>query len=160
MNREEMQALLADYLGDELEPAQRERLEANLATDPEFAAEVAGLRESLALMRSLDRADAASAGRRPCRRVWWQTAVVRYAAAVLIGFGTGYLIRDLARSQDKGAGVPRAALDRPIAPLEEVPPEPRTDRPSWQVEFAHAYASQPSRSSLARSLAALAHVTR
>ena len=155
MNRDDMQALLADYLAAELPPAQKRQFEAHLASHPDFAAEVAGLQKTLEMMRSLDPSEVVSAGQPAERgarpRTRRLTTVARYAAAILVGFGVGYAARGLVRSHAGSAPTPIAANDQPIAPNEPTPHDQQADRPSWQVRFAEVYASHPGGSSLARS---------
>ena len=54
MTRDELKAMLADYLGDELDGDRQREFETALASDPEFAAEVRGLQETLKTLHTLD----------------------------------------------------------------------------------------------------------
>ena len=54
MNEAERDEMLAGYLGDELNEAQRERFESMMADDPELAGEVESLRRTIEAMRALD----------------------------------------------------------------------------------------------------------
>ena len=145
MNADHLKDMLADYLGGELGPADRQRFEQYLAGDPEFAAEVASLRKTLSAMRSLEVPAGSVAGRAGSSRAW---AALRYAAAILLAFSAGYLVHDLA-----GPG------GRTTAPaVVEIEQAPR--RPGWETRFASAYAENAGKSGLARSLVALAQATR
>ena len=154
MSNDELNDLLADYLGGELGEEQRAAVERRLAADPALAQEVASLRGALDALRALDEPSAApaaldeapamaAAGRRPA-------AVLRYAAAILIAFAIGYVVRDR----------------RPGAPVE--PPLAGGGSGSrtavvvgdWRQDAAEAYVRSPRKSGLARSLMALAHAQR
>ncbi len=53
MTRDQLKAMLADYLGDELDGDRKREFEAALASEPEFGAEVRGLKETLERLRTL-----------------------------------------------------------------------------------------------------------
>lgn len=101
MNCNEVEHLLADYLGDELNTPQRTALDAHVRSCPACGNEVATLRESLAMVRSLDVGVTVLSPTKPERR---QTTVIRlwrrglarglaYAATLLVGFGVGWSAR-------------------------------------------------------------------
>ncbi|MCK4659639.1 MAG: zf-HC2 domain-containing protein [Phycisphaerae bacterium] len=150
MNHDQAWGMLADYLGDELDESQRRQFEAHLADDAELAAEVESLRRTLAAMHALDESVSVpeiSGGLmgRPRRRTF---AFLRYAAVILMAFGAGYFTNSLSmgRQANSIAGI--------------VEPGSKGVSDNWGTRVAIAYANQPSRSGLARSLVALAHVGR
>ena len=157
MNRDEQNELLSDALGDELESSQRERFEKLLASDRDFEKEVAGLREALAALRSLGAAGPAAtpvgtiaAG----RRRWRPATVLRYAAAILLAFGAGFVVR----GSLVGREGPSGRVAKPMPPPAGDVPAPVTVG-GVEIRFADAYLSHRSSSSLARSLVAIAQVT-
>ncbi len=155
MNRDPQDPRLADYLGHEMDPAERARFEQELAVAPALAAEVAALRDTLDVMHRLDSpnrapvAPSAGGSRRATHRF---STVLRYAAAVALSFGLGYIVRDATPSH---APIPEP---KPVAQVEGQP-APRPTR-EWETRFARAYARNPKHSTLARSLTALAYATR
>lgn len=168
MNEAERDELLAGYLGDELNEAERARFESMMAGDPELAAEAESLRRTIQAMRSLD---APGSGRAPgSRRLAgggdgsppasvtsplrvWIGAVVRYAAAIGLAFAAGYFMRG-------GGGqeaLPEASASRPAERADSdiarsVPPPAG----EWLQSAAEVYVSRPRGSSFARSLVAIA----
>lgn len=155
MNRDPQDPRLADYLGHEMNPAERARFEQELAADPALGAEVAALRDTLDVLHRLDSPNTApvapSAGgswRAPLRLA----TVLRYAAALALSFGLGYAVRD--------ATPPHAPTPEPTPAAQiEVQPARHPTR-EWETRFAQAYARNPKHSALARSLTALAYATR
>jgi anti-sigma factor RsiW len=79
MERNEMDLLLADYLGGEMDPEARARFEKALHEDPGLAQEVAGFQATLATMHSL--------GKKEKKR---KRHLLGYAAAVLLAFAAGF----------------------------------------------------------------------
>ena len=147
MTRDELKAMLADYLGDELDGDRKREFEAAVAKDPEFGAEVRGLRETLKTLRTLDALTptATSKGGRSLA----VPKLLRYAAILALAFVGGYMAR---------------------GPVAELPQPPRTgtsqeivgassneSAAAWRLRLAKAYAEHPSDSSLARSLVAFVH---
>ncbi len=147
MNRDEIDAMLADALGGELDPSQRERFDQLLADDPRLAEEFRDLQRAVAAIRSLD--DPAGIGERasaPSRRalaVPWR-AGMRYAAVIGVAFVAGFAVRALMPAGSKVPPVTPPAAESPAA---------------WEQRFADVYLLHPSESSLARSLVAVAHLT-
>ena len=143
MNSSEARELLADYLGDELSPDQRRGFEAQLAHDPELAAEVENLGGALAALGSLELpAPVEPVVRMPAH------AFLRYAAVVLLAFGAGYW----ANAAVSGSGAtPRSGEVRVVE---------RSAARDFEMRMAAAYSSQPGRSGLARSLVALARASK
>jgi len=140
MTRDELKAMLADYLGDELAPEQRQQFEAALNDDPEFAVEVDGLKQTLQTIRSLDEPVVTKVTHDEAARPAIKTSLLRYAAVLVLAFIGGYLARgpqttmqSQTTQQDKSSSVS-----------------------DWQLKFAKRYSEHPSDSSLARSLVALA----
>lgn len=164
-NRDEM---LAGYLGDELNEADRASFESMMAGDPELAAEVASLRRTIESMRALDapgRGRALGSGRAagsgdgsspalvtsPLRM--WMGAVVRYAAVIGLAFAAGYFMRGGVGQEaltDVSPARPAELADSDIAL--PVPPEAG----DWLQRAAEVYVSRPRGSSFARSLVAIA----
>ena len=147
MNRDEIDAMLADALGGELDPSRRERFDQLLAQDPRLADEFGALQRALVAIRSLD--DPVSIGERasaPSRRavaVSWR-AGMRYAAVIGVAFVAGFAVRAL---MPAGSKVP------------PVTPPAAESQAAWEQRFADVYLLHPSESSLARSLVAVAHLT-
>lgn len=138
MTRDELKAMLADYLGDELSLEQRQQFEAALVSDPEFAAEVYGLKQTLQTMRSLDVPVAAMEKQNYLVRTAIMPSLLRYAAVLVLAFIGGYLAR--------GPQFEQLQVNRPAI----------NNQSDWQLKFAKQYLEHPSDSSLARSLIALA----
>ncbi len=160
MNRDEIDQLLADELGGELDPSRRERLDGLLANDPDLALEVSGLRRALAAMRSLDApgdlgpASGRRSGAEPdAARRRRRFAVMRYAAVIVLSFLVGFGTRG-PRPGGNDADPTRGASPSSGATGGR---RPSTD---LELRFADAYQDHPSHSSLARSLIAVAHLTR
>ncbi len=147
MNRDEIDAMLADALGGELDPSQRERFDQLLDDDPRLADEFRDLQRTLVAFRSLN--DPVSIGERasaPSRRavaVHWR-AGMRYAAVIGVAFVAGFAVRALMPAGSKAPAVTSLAAESPAA---------------WEQRFADLYLLHPSESSLARSLVAVAHLT-
>lgn len=146
MTRDELKAMLADYLGDELDGGRHREFEKALTSDPEFAAEVRGLQETLKTLRTLDAMTpmptAASKRARPVA----VPRLLRYAAVLALAFVGGYLARG-------------PAADLPGPPLagtlqETVVASSNESADAWRLRLAKTYAEHPSDSSLARSLVA------
>ena len=145
MTRDELKAMLADYLGDELSIEQRQQFEVALDADPEFAAEVDGLKQTLQTIRSLDEPVAAAKAKHDdvARRVVLP-GLLRYAAVLAFAFIGGYLTRGPQTVQPQ-IGT-QDNFEQTISP----------NVSDWQLKFAKQYVEHPSDSSLARSLVALA----
>ncbi len=147
MNRDEIDAMLADALGGELDPSQRERFDQLLADDPRLADEFRDLQRALVAFRSLN--DPVSIGERasaPSSRAvgaHWR-AGMRYAAVIGMAFVAGFALRALMPAGSKVPPVTPPAAESPAA---------------WERRFANDYLLHPSESSLARSLVAIAHRT-
>ena len=144
MNRDELKAMLADYLGDELDADRKSGFEAALADDPEFNTEVKGLQETLRSLRALDGPTEASTTAPRVDHPLKVPGLWRYAAVVAFAFVGGYLARG------------------PAIEISTTPPEVATQRPAsdpsdeWRLRLAQRYVEHPSDSSLARSFVALA----
>ncbi|MEE9130315.1 MAG: hypothetical protein V3T84_09870 [Phycisphaerales bacterium] len=149
MTRDELKAMLADYLGDELGGDRKVEFEAALARDPKFGAEVRGLQETLERLRTLDAPTPMPTATSKSARSSAVPKLLRYAAVLALAFVGGYLARG-----------PAAELPRP--PLtgtsqETVGASSSESADAWRLRLAKAYAEHPSDSSLARSLVALVH---
>ena len=91
MQCNEMQDLLADYLGGGLDPPRREACEAHLKECPACRGEVASLTDTLNVLRRLEAPSAA-----PRRSRWRRIALFHplgYAATLLIGLGLGWSLK-------------------------------------------------------------------
>ena len=148
MNRDQAREWLADYLGDELDDAQRHEFEAYLAGDAELTAEVEDLRRALATLRTLDEPAAGETAPWRSARSPRLLILLRYAAVIALAFGAGYLTSGR-------FGLPTSALTPTVV---QPPAGGATD--AWEKRVAVAYANESGRSGLARSLVALAHATR
>lgn len=139
MTRDELKAMLADYLGDELSAEQRQQFEAALVSDSEFAAEVDGLKQTLQTIRSLDKPVVAMVKHDKAARPAIMPSLLRYAAVLVFAFVGGYLARGPQTVQ------PQLVQQNNTSNVSD-----------WQLKFAKRYSEHPSDSSLARSLVALA----
>jgi len=149
MTRDELKAMLADYLGEELDEDRNREFEAALARDPEFAAEVGGLQETLQRLRTLDAPIPMSTATSRGTRSLAVPKLLRYAAVLALAFVGGYLARGPA------AELPRLPLAGTSQEIVAAPSNESTD--AWRLRLAKAYAEHPSDSSLARSLVAFVH---
>jgi anti-sigma factor RsiW len=152
MNRQEMNDLLADYLGHELSPSDRARFERSMAADAEFAEEVAEMQRALAAMRSLE-APAELVGTEPRTALRFRPSqaatLLRYAAIVLFAFVAGYAARWATAG---GRSSPSIAAPAPEPARNGAPGD-------FEQRFAEAYGRSAGRSDLARSLIALSRAT-
>ena len=148
MNHDELKAMLADYLGNELDVERKNEFEAALANDPELNAEVKGLQETLQTLRTLDDPTELSTVAPRAERLLKVPGLLRYAAVVALAFVGGYFAR--------GPAVP-LSVD-PVRTTKQDPAGSSFSDPSneWRLRLAKRYVEHPSDSSLARSLVALA----
>ncbi len=144
MNRDELKAMLADYLGDELDVERKNEFEAALADDPEFNAEVKGLQDTLQTLRTLDEPRSMPTVAPRADRLLKVPGLWRYAAVVAFAFVGGYFAR--------GPAIQIATTTPEIA--KQQPASDPSDE--WRLRLAKRYVEHPSDSSLARSLVALA----
>lgn len=175
MNCEQFESLLADALGEELSPANRPAFEEHLRACERCRGEYESSSAALSAMRSLSGPSMVSmdVGENhgvPFARVAWTTqkrvtlrwpAALRYAAAIVIAFGAGYLYRaeqplltatpDVGPTATVGAidvhGVLGAPSDREL--LAHASPR------SFEAAFAGAHLQNPSRSDLAKCMIAM-----
>jgi anti-sigma factor RsiW len=153
MNCNDIKNLLADYLGNELESAERTQFESHLSTCAPCRAEVAGLRQVQSELTdapdiSIELADQRSRCLEIRRRRAWPMRTVfaglRYAAMLAFGVGLGWQLKP--------------AADQPVAadPVTDALPiqavATTAVHPAWIEAAAKSSAGQ---SSFARSLAAL-----
>ncbi len=158
MNCNDIKDLLADYLGDELESAERTQFESHLSTCAPCRAEVAELRQVQSELQdapdiSIEQADQRSRCLEIRRRRAWPMRTVfvglRYAAMLALGLGLGWQLKP--------------AAEQPIAadPGTDSPPiqtaATNDVHPAWIEAAAKSNAGQ---SSFARSLAALSTARR
>ncbi len=153
MNCNDIKNLLADYLGDELESADRTQFESHLSTCAPCQAEVAGLRQVQSELQdapdiSIELADQRSRCLEIRRRSAWPMRTVfaglRYAAMLAVGLGLGWQLKPV-------TGDPRTN----IPPVQTV--ATTGVHPAWIEAAARSSAGQ---SSFARSLAALSTARR
>lgn len=149
MTRDELKAMLADYLGNELDGDRKGEFEAALASDPQFAAEVRGLQETLETLRKLDAPTPMPTATSEGARSLAVPRLLGYAAVLALAFLGGYL----ARGPD--AELPRPPLTGISQEIVGAPSNESID--AWRLRLAKAYAEYPSDSSLARSLIAFVH---
>lgn len=158
MNCNDIKNLLADYLGDELESAERMQFESHLSTCAPCRAEVAGLRRVQSQLQdapdiSIELADQRSRCLEIRRRPAWPMRTVlvglRYAAILAFGVGLGWQLKPAV--EQPIAGVPRTD----ISPVQTV--ATTNVHPAWIEAAAKMNAGQ---SSFARSLAALSTARR
>ena len=151
MTRDELKAMLADYLGDELDEDRKGEFEAALARDPKFAAEVRGLQETLERLRTLDAPMPMPTATSKGARSVAVPKLLGYAAMLALAFVGGYLARG-------------PVAERPRLPLvgtsqETVGASFNESTDAWRVRLAKAYVEHPSDSGLARLLVAFVHST-
>jgi len=153
MNCNDIKDLLADFLGDELESAERTRFESHLSTCASCRTEVAGLRQVQSALTdapdiSIEQADRQSRCLEIRRRTAWPMRTVfaglRYAAMLAFGLGLGWQLKPAAEqpiASDPGTD----SLPVQTAATNDV-------HPAWIEAATRSNAGQ---SSFARSLAAL-----
>ncbi len=149
MTRDELKAMLADYLGNELDGDRKGEFEAALARNPEFGAEVRGLQETLETLRKLDAPTPMPTATSEGDRSLAVPRLLGYAAVLAFAFVGGYLARG-------------SAAELPQPPLagtsqEAVGASSNESTEAWRLRLAKAYTEHPSDSSLARSLVAFVH---
>ncbi len=144
MKRDELKAMLADYLGDELSSEQRQQFESALVNDSEFADEVEGLKQTLQTIHSLDEPVTTKKIPIESARPVVIPGLLRYAAVLAIAFIGGYMAR----------GPQSVQLQNDQQSTHNQSTSSTTS--DWQLKFAKRYLEHPSDSSLARSLVALA----
>jgi len=149
MTRDELKAMLADYLGDELDGDRKREFEEAVANDPEFGAEVRGLQETLKTLRTLDAPRTMPMGTSKGGRSSAVPRLLRYAAILALAFVGGYLARGPA------AELPQPPLTGMSQEIVVAPSSESTD--AWRLRLAKVYTEHPSDSSLARSLVAFVH---
>jgi anti-sigma factor RsiW len=154
MTREQLQELLPDYLGGELDAADRARFDESLREHPDLRAEVKGLCDTIGAMRSLegrhDRRTLVSSRSSAKRGAF---AALRYAAVIAAAFAVGYFVRGIGstHSNEIDGTQSLAAVDA-------------GNRSAPRTELEHRLAEGYARGSgagtaLGRSLIALAHAT-
>lgn len=148
MNRDELKAMLADYLGDELDAERKSEFETALADDPEFDAEIKGLQGTLQTLRMMDEPTATPIVAPRADRLLKVPGLWRYAAVVAFAFVGGYLAR--------GPAVELSTTPSGITTKERLGTSFSDPSNEWRLRLAKLYVEHPSDSSLARSLVALA----
>lgn len=171
MEREQIQILMADYLGGELAPDMAEDFKTSLERYPDLSAEVMELRNTL---------QALGAVRGPISDIHTKDlykqdnqqmqdgassvyqVVKRYAAVILIAFIAGYIshmttLEPLANQQFDDTDKNFASQTDSIINRNN---EKTNSNDDWRNEFAEVYMTYPSDSSLARSFVALSKTSR
>lgn len=154
MNRDDLQRLMADYLGDELPAQEKARIERGLEDHPDMAADVRSLRGALAAMRSLDAApgmpetQARRQGHRGDSAARRGGRMLRYAAMIGLAFVLGYLVRGFEPQPPAGIGGDgRGSVETQGA---------RINQGDLETRYARQYLADSRRSGLGRSLIAYA----
>lgn len=168
MTHDDLTSKMADYLGDELNDAQRQAFETEMGGDPELQAKVEGLRRTISTLRQVDAPVATDAsrytpgssaaaapttgrfmsGQRGIRGIW------RYAAVMAIAFVGGLLARGGPQQQASGPSGPPVVQGNDGENVEDSAVESGED--SWRNRFLRHYGEHGSDSGLGRSLIALA----
>ena len=158
MNCNDIKDLLADYLGDELESAERTQFESHLSTCVPCQAEVTGLRQVQSELSdapdiSIEQADQRSRCLEIRRRPAWPMRTVfaglRYAAMLALGLGLGWQLKPVAEPLPGGGSGTDSQPVRTVATT--------LVHPAWIEAAAKMNGGQ---SSFARSLAALSTARR
>lgn len=161
MNCQDVESMLADYLGDELDASDRTRFEAHLASCAHCSAEVKDLQRMQTSLQDFPGVSAADAARRTRvleirRRAGWTErallAGLRYAAILIIGAGVGWQLKPAPAQRVGNGGVP-----------ERVPVQlaSRADvHPAWLEAAVSANRLYSGQSSFVRSLAAVSTARR
>lgn len=157
MGCEEIQDLLSLYAGGECPDGQTEAVEAHVALCGPCARELDLYREARSALAALSEATApAGLGRaiwsgvrgelfpRAARpRPAWFDEVLRYAAVLLLGLGSGVLIHVLrgpAEAVEETLGAKRVSTWVDVRPVSPLPPAPRLTLPAPRREAAgHFY---------------------
>lgn len=134
---------LAEYLAGEMSADDRARFEETLREDSALAADVAELRQTLAMMSALD-AEETEQPEKGVRPHFLRSAM-RYAAIIAMAFVAGYAMRG------GGTTMPAASEPNQLA-LVGASSAPRS---SWEQRVARAYAHAPGGNSFGKSLIAL-----
>ena len=132
MNCDRAHALLADYLGHEIEPADRNAFEQHLAACPACRTEAETLAGALQTLRQLPlpaaAADLAASGDgpQPIYPSWarWHRPLA-YAAILLIGIGIGWFVRPQPAPGPNLPTAPDRTLPAPASRAEHRWPENR-----------------------------------
>ncbi|MGD2109315.1 MAG: zf-HC2 domain-containing protein [Phycisphaerae bacterium] len=171
MNCEDFKGLLADALGNELQPQDRPAFDEHLATCDRCRCDYESSREALNAMRTLPGPQRVSVRREGDRLVidegdrpalippadgrathpprWTRSSLFRYAASVLIAFTAGYLAHAMAKPPLPDLGQSTLTEKGPeLRP----PPSHRTVKGA----LVSAYTRSPARSDLANAFIAMA----
>ncbi|MCP4251630.1 MAG: hypothetical protein GY778_31720 [bacterium] len=150
MNCDRAQGLLPDYLGDEIDPADRQQFDEHLAACPACREEAESLGAALQTLRQLPppavAADVvADPGRRqliyPMRARWYRP--LAYAAMLVIGVGIGWFVRPNPAPAPDLRAVPSITTPAPAPRGERQWPENRFFRNAVALSSAFTrYASE------------------
>ncbi len=161
MNCRDIESMLADYLGDELDASDRARFEAHLASCAHCSVEVKDLQRTQTALQDLPGVSPADAARRTSaleirRRAGWTERILlaglRYAAILIIGAGVGWQLKPVP-AQRVGNGREPQRIPVRLASRADV-------HPAWLEAAASANRLYSSRSSFVRSLAAVSAARR
>ncbi len=112
MNCERTRDMLADYLGEELAPAERQAFDSHLSACERCRSDVDSLQAAVCALRQLDPpptplAAPQPAPRRPVASIWPGGAFqpLAYAAMLLIGVGIGWIARPAPENPSPGGST-------------------------------------------------------
>ncbi|MFH1998486.1 MAG: hypothetical protein ABIK28_02345 [Planctomycetota bacterium] len=158
MNRDEINDLMADYLGGEMDAAEKKRYEAALAAHPDLENEVLTLTGTLSAIHFAGSGSERSAGDSHDSKSLDKIKLkpwMRYAAAMILAFFAGFASYAFMAdpSFDSDAQKEKTGKTFSSATVYETAPE-------WESTFAGTYAKPHGRSRLARSWVALSSTLR
>ncbi len=155
MNREEINNLMADYLGDEMSAAQKSLFEKALAEHTDLAEEVSELAKTLSTLRLAEiPAVIETEKTTKTHGLKKERATTRFqlAAAVLIAFVAGFLFHGYLTG-DRSEPTTRTVnvMQKETNPIAYT---------KWERDFASAYNNQTTESKLAKSWIAFSRAMR
>ena len=162
-NHDEVQVMMAEYLGGELDEAGRAKFETMMEGDEQLALEVKTLRAASDAIGSLDDEDAgpvAMISSKPASSAAsFRGHALRYTAVIALAFLGGYIIRGLEPIPGPGGVEPEHA-----GGIETNAVDNSGDDSGGEENFEHRltreYLNAPERTGLSRSLIAYARATR
>ncbi len=173
MDCEKFQHLLADALGEELDAADRPAFEAHVAACARCRRDYESAKAAIAAMQRLPQAGESGARgledgfvqalsrARPARKplaTWILGAGFRYAAAILIAFMVGFVVRGYTPpARGSAPSVPTQSWSGAAADVERLPPSRLTASRdgTFVAALAMAYEQHPGRGNLANCMSAL-----
>lgn len=173
MDCEKFQHLLADALGEELDAADRPAFETHVAACMRCRRDYESAKAAIAAMQRLPQAEDSDARglddgfgqalsrAKPARKpvaTWILGAGFRYAAAILIAFTVGFVVRGYAPpTRDRAPSVQTPLRPSTTADVEHLPPSgPSASRDgTFVAALAMAYERHPGRGNLANCMSVL-----